>query len=111
MLRLESVHTYYGKSHILHGVSIVVNPGEEAVVRRFGRVIRPRGGEGLHYRLPRPIERADKVNVSEIRREGIGVSPPEHGIRLHPPEEGKQPHPARPDRAGAVRDHDEPPPH
>lgn len=72
--------------YLLSGV-YVVNPGEEAVVRRFGRVVRSRVGEGLHYRLPWPVERADKVNVSEIRREGIGVTPPEHGLRLHPPEE------------------------
>ncbi|MBI4736510.1 MAG: FtsH protease activity modulator HflK [candidate division NC10 bacterium] len=72
--------------YLLSGV-YVVNPGEEAVVRRFGRVVRPRTGEGLRYRLPWPIERADKVNVSEIRREGIGVTPPEHGLRLHPSEE------------------------
>ncbi len=72
--------------YLLSGV-FVVNPGEEAVVRRFGRVVRSRVSEGLHYRLPWPVERADKVNVSEIRREGIGVRPPEHGLRLHPPEE------------------------
>jgi membrane protease subunit HflK len=72
--------------YLLSGV-FVVNPGEETVVRRLGRVIRPRVGEGLHYRLPWPFERADKVNVSEIRREGIGVRPPEHGLQLHPPEE------------------------
>jgi branched-chain amino acid transport system ATP-binding protein len=35
MLRLENVHTYYGKSHILHGVSIEVQPGE--VVGLLGR--------------------------------------------------------------------------
>jgi len=35
MLSLENVHTYYGKSHILHGVSIDVNPGE--VVGLLGR--------------------------------------------------------------------------
>jgi len=72
--------------YLLSGV-YVVNPGEEAVVRRFGRLVQPRVGEGLHYRLPWPIERADKVNVSEIRREGIGVTPPEHGLRFHPAEE------------------------
>ena len=72
--------------YLLSGV-YVVNPGEEAVVRRFGRLVQPRAGEGLHYRLPWPIERADKVNVSEIRREGIGVTPPEHGLRFHPAEE------------------------
>ncbi len=35
MLALHDVHTYYGKSHILHGVSIEVGPGE--VVGLLGR--------------------------------------------------------------------------
>jgi len=35
MLALDNVHTYYGKSHILHGVSIEVQPGE--VVGLLGR--------------------------------------------------------------------------
>jgi branched-chain amino acid transport system ATP-binding protein len=35
MLRLDNVHTFYGKSHILHGVSIEVQPGE--VVGLLGR--------------------------------------------------------------------------
>jgi branched-chain amino acid transport system ATP-binding protein len=35
MLTLSDVHTYYGKSHILHGVSLEVGPGE--VVGLLGR--------------------------------------------------------------------------
>lgn len=35
MLALDNVHTYYGKSHILHGVSLEVQPGE--VVGLLGR--------------------------------------------------------------------------
>jgi branched-chain amino acid transport system ATP-binding protein len=35
MLALHDVHTYYGKSHILHGVSLEVRPGE--VVGLLGR--------------------------------------------------------------------------
>jgi branched-chain amino acid transport system ATP-binding protein len=35
MLTLEDVHTYYGKSHVLHGVSIEIGPGE--VVGLLGR--------------------------------------------------------------------------
>jgi branched-chain amino acid transport system ATP-binding protein len=35
MLRLDDIHTYYGKSHILHGVSLEVQPGE--VVGLLGR--------------------------------------------------------------------------
>ncbi len=72
--------------YLLSGVYIV-NPGEEAVVRRFGQIAQRRVGEGLHYRMPWPIERADVVNVSQIRREGIGLRPPEHEAALHPTEE------------------------
>ena len=35
LVRVEDVHTYYGKSHILHGVSLNVAPGE--VVGLIGR--------------------------------------------------------------------------
>jgi branched-chain amino acid transport system ATP-binding protein len=35
LVRVEDVHTYYGKSHILHGVSLTVAPGE--VVGLLGR--------------------------------------------------------------------------
>ena len=35
LVRIEDVHTYYGKSHILHGVSLKVGPGE--VVGLLGR--------------------------------------------------------------------------
>jgi branched-chain amino acid transport system ATP-binding protein len=35
LVRVEDVHTYYGKSHILHGVSLNVAPGE--VVGLLGR--------------------------------------------------------------------------
>lgn len=35
MLKLEDIHAYYGKSHVLHGVSFAVNPGE--IVALLGR--------------------------------------------------------------------------
>ena len=35
MLKLDNVHAYYGKSHILHGVSFEVRPGE--IVALLGR--------------------------------------------------------------------------
>jgi branched-chain amino acid transport system ATP-binding protein len=35
MLKLKDVHAYYGKSHILHGVSMEVKPGE--IVSLLGR--------------------------------------------------------------------------
>lgn len=35
MLRLDDVHAYYGKSHVLHGVNLEVRPGE--IVALLGR--------------------------------------------------------------------------
>ena len=35
MLQLKDIHAYYGKSHVLHGVSFEVNPGE--IVALLGR--------------------------------------------------------------------------
>ncbi len=35
MLKLDDVHAYYGKSHVLHGVSLEVRPGE--IVALLGR--------------------------------------------------------------------------
>ncbi|MFQ5870457.1 MAG: FtsH protease activity modulator HflK [Candidatus Zixiibacteriota bacterium] len=65
--------------------SYVVNPGEEAVERLFGRVVKEGITEGLHYRLPWPFQQVDKVNVSEIQREGIGLLLPEHrGVHSSP---------------------------
>lgn len=46
----------------------VVQPGEIAVVRRFGQVVAPDVGPGLHYRLPVPIDRVDIVDAASIRR-------------------------------------------
>lgn len=63
--------------YLLTGI-YVVNPGEVAVVKLFGKVVQKRVSEGLHYRFPWPIEAVDVVNVSSIRREGIGIMLPEH---------------------------------
>src|SRR5574338_664801 len=62
-----------GVMYILSGV-YVVNPGEAAVVRRFGTVIQPRVEEGLHYRLPWPVDQLDVVNISTVRRESVGLT-------------------------------------
>lgn len=44
-----------------------VQPGEAAVVRRFGQVTE-QAGPGLHFRWPSPIERVDVVAVDQVRR-------------------------------------------
>jgi len=69
-------------AYVLSGV-YVVNPGEAAVVRRFGVVIQRRVEEGLHYRLPWPIDRVDIVNVATVRRESVGVTEPTGEDHIH----------------------------
>lgn len=50
----------------------IVNPGEQAVIQRFGAWERTRVDEGLGYHLPYPIEIVTKVKVNEIRNLTIG---------------------------------------
>lgn len=65
----------------------MVRPGEAAVVTRFGGVINPKVMEGLHYRLPWPFEKETVVNISEVRRESVGLTSvePEHPKHLEKP--------------------------
>ena len=72
--------------YLLSGI-YVVNPGEQAVVRRFGAVLDQTVTEGLHYRLPWPIDKVQTVNVSEVRRADIGMPLPEH---IHQPDDEPQ---------------------
>jgi membrane protease subunit HflK len=52
----------------------IVNPGEQAVVQRFGAWDRTKSDAGLGYRLPAPIESVSIVNVQEIRKLNIGFA-------------------------------------
>jgi len=67
----------------------IVRPGEQGVVRRFGKVVRITE-PGPHYRLPSPIEKVDKPKIQQVRRIEIGVetiSPgPPARYRFHPEE-------------------------
>ncbi|MCK6417333.1 MAG: FtsH protease activity modulator HflK [Alphaproteobacteria bacterium] len=51
-----------------------VEPGENAVVQRFGAWAYTRDQEGLAYRWPSPIESITKVKVNEIRKLTIGFN-------------------------------------
>jgi membrane protease subunit HflK len=51
-----------------------VKPGERAVVRRFGKVVREVGA-GLHVGWPWGIERVDRVAVDQVRRVTVGFQP------------------------------------
>jgi len=48
-----------------------IQPGEEGVVTRFGKVARI-STAGLNYHIPWPVEELRKVNVAEIRRLEVG---------------------------------------
>jgi len=89
LLTIEDVHTYYGESHILRGVSLAVQKGEVlAVVGRNGvgktTLIRsiigmtpPRRGQVLLNE--KPIHR---LALYKIARAGIGLVP--QGRRIFP---------------------------
>lgn len=49
----------------------MVGPGEQGVIRQFGKEIASTG-PGLHYHVPWPIQQADVVNLEQIRRAEIG---------------------------------------
>jgi membrane protease subunit HflK len=49
----------------------VVNPGEQGVVRQFGREI-AKTAPGLNYHLPSPIQSVDVVNIQAIHRIEVG---------------------------------------
>jgi branched-chain amino acid transport system ATP-binding protein len=87
MLELDNVHAYYGESHILHGVSLCVQPGE--VVCLLGR-----NGAGktttiltvMGYLQPRPghIRYRERgitgLSPYAVARLGFGFVPQERGI-------------------------------
>ncbi len=55
---------------LLSGIYIV-RPGEQGVVRRFGKAVRVTQ-PGPHYHFPQPIEVVDKVKAEKVRRIEIG---------------------------------------
>ena len=50
----------------------VIKPEEVGVVRRLGRVVASAVRPGIHYRLPWPVDKLDKVKVREVRRMSVG---------------------------------------
>jgi len=57
--------------YLASGVHIIP-ANEQAVVRRFGRVIQSPLSSGLHVDLPWPLARIDRVNFNEIRTLSLG---------------------------------------
>ena len=108
LVLVEDVHTYYGKSHILHGVSLQVGPGE--VVGLLGR-----NGVGKSTTLKtimglvQPSQGQVLLNGNaDHRHAGAQARPPRHRLCAgRPPHlppahgDGKPAHRARPPRRDA----------
>ena len=89
MLEVRGVHTYYGESHVLHGVDLTLSAGTVGVllgrngvgkttlIRTIAGQTPPRAGEVL-YRG----EALHKLAAHEIARRGIGLVP--QGRRVYP---------------------------
>jgi branched-chain amino acid transport system ATP-binding protein len=87
LVKVEDVHTYYGKSHILHGVSLEVGTGE--VVGLLGRngvgksttlktimgLVHPRQGKVLFEGRP-----TTRIAAHRVARLGIGYVPEDRRI-------------------------------
>lgn len=87
MLTVDTIHSYYDKSHVLEGVSLQVNPGE--LVTLLGRngagktttlrsilgIICPRQGQ-VRFNGQNMVGR----KVFEIAREGLALVPEHRGI-------------------------------
>ena len=86
MLRLDNVHAYYGKSHVLHGVSLEVGSGEIVSLlgrNGVGRSTTAKAIMGLVDRTGRiEFEGADLVPLQtyEIARRGLGYVPENRDI-------------------------------
>jgi branched-chain amino acid transport system ATP-binding protein len=86
MLEVEELHAYYGKSHILQGVSFAVRPGE--IVSLLGRngagrstVIKTIMGECRPQGAIRfKGERIDGLKPHDIARRGLGYVPENRDI-------------------------------
>src|SRR5262245_50283467 len=50
-----------------------VQPGERAVVRRFGKILDEKPGPGLFVGLPWGFDRVDRVPVSRVKRVTVGA--------------------------------------
>jgi len=58
-----------------------IEPGENAVIKRFGAIDRTQGQPGLGYHIPWPVESLTKLNVMLDRRTQVGFTDIGNGSR------------------------------
>lgn len=59
-------------------VFVVVNPGQQALIERFGEFRGEKLQPGLHFKWPWPVERARIVDTGKIREVLLGTTPNEN---------------------------------
>ena len=86
-IRLQDVHSWYGESHIMHGISIDVQPGEVVTLlgrNGAGRTTTLRSIMGLVGKRTGSIQihgvETVKMAPHQIARLGLGYCPEERGI-------------------------------
>jgi membrane protease subunit HflK len=57
--------------YLLSGV-YVVQPNEQGVVRRFGRLVNDQVMPGIHYHLPWPMEQVDRPKTLQVKVMSVG---------------------------------------
>ena len=57
--------------YLLTGLYIV-KPGEQAIIRRFGKITAYKTASGIYYHLPYPFEKIKKISTASIRRVEVG---------------------------------------
>ncbi len=62
---------------ILSSCFVIVNPGDEMLIERFGRPLGENGviGTGLHFKLPWPIDRTTLYHTERIQSFIVGAEP------------------------------------
>src|SRR6185369_12504117 len=87
LLRVEGVHTFYGKSHILHGVSLEVGRaevvgllgrngvGKSTTLKAIAGLVHPSEGEVLFEGQP-----VSRLPAHRLARRGIGYVPEDRRI-------------------------------
>ncbi|MFB6130845.1 MAG: ABC transporter ATP-binding protein [Salinigranum sp.] len=87
ILTVDDIHTYYGQSHVLYGVSMAIDEGESVALlgrNGAGKTTTLRSIVGMtpprEGRVEFRGERIDGLEPYEISRRGIGIVPEERRV-------------------------------